>query len=54
MKELLEIALYAVVLAPVLAAAAYLVIRAGSIAYFRTKLVYLRTMMKELKGGSGG
>ena len=33
---------------------AYLLVRAASFAYFRTKIEYLRQMMKELKGEENG
>ena len=33
---------------------AYAVVRAGSFAYFRTKLEYIRQMMKEMKGEENG
>lgn len=38
------------ILAPIVVAIAYAVVRAASFAHFRTKLEYLRTMMKEVGG----
>lgn len=37
--------------APILIAVAYLIVRAASLAHFRTKLEYLRSMLKELGKG---
>ena len=33
---------------------AYLIVRAGSFAYFRTKMEYLRQMIKEMRGEENG
>jgi hypothetical protein len=49
-----RIVMWLIVLSPLLVALAYLIVRAASWAYFRTKLEHFRTTMKELKGGTDG